>query len=201
MKKIKNKKNHSQNILKTSRKLFIKYNYDAVSMNDIAKSLGITKAALYYYFPGKRDLYLQIIQTDFELFQKNISNITEKKLETVDDIQKMTKETIIIIYKFLISKLGIIKYFANTFKKGSECRQINHAMHDYKLEIIKVLQPLSEKISSYKGVKNIIPHEEITALMIFMINSYVIKNIHFQNNKEEKINAEKVANKILAFIF
>jgi len=49
--------NTKQQIIKTARKLFSKYTYLGVSMSDIARKLHITKAALYYHFTGKAEIY------------------------------------------------------------------------------------------------------------------------------------------------
>ncbi len=43
-----------QAILEVAADLFAKYGYDAVSMNDIAKKLKITKPALYYHFKVRK---------------------------------------------------------------------------------------------------------------------------------------------------
>jgi len=44
-------------IIDTARRFFSEYNYLAVSMSDIAKKLNITKAALYYHFTSKAEIY------------------------------------------------------------------------------------------------------------------------------------------------
>ena len=56
------KKNIStkEKIINISEKLFFKYNYTSVSLNEIAKKAGISKATLYYYFNNKESLYLEI---------------------------------------------------------------------------------------------------------------------------------------------
>jgi AcrR family transcriptional regulator len=41
--------------------LFSERSYLGVSMNEIAERIGITKPALYYHFPSKMDLYLEVL--------------------------------------------------------------------------------------------------------------------------------------------
>ena len=48
-----NLNNAKKNIIKAARGLFSEYSYLGVSMNDIAKKLSVTKAALYYNFTSK----------------------------------------------------------------------------------------------------------------------------------------------------
>jgi TetR/AcrR family transcriptional regulator, cholesterol catabolism regulator len=50
-------------ILEATAKLFRSKGYDNTTMGDVAAALDVTKAALYYYFPSKSDLLLEICET------------------------------------------------------------------------------------------------------------------------------------------
>jgi len=52
-------------ILDTARHLFSEFSYLGVSMSDIAKKLNITKAALYYHFTGKAEIYKKVLDEVF----------------------------------------------------------------------------------------------------------------------------------------
>jgi AcrR family transcriptional regulator len=45
-----------QQIVETAQRLFAEIGYDATSLQMIADELGLTKAAVYYYFPAKNDI-------------------------------------------------------------------------------------------------------------------------------------------------
>jgi len=47
-------------ILESARELFIERGYDATSLRVIAEKVGTTKAAVYYHFPAKEHLLLEI---------------------------------------------------------------------------------------------------------------------------------------------
>jgi AcrR family transcriptional regulator len=49
-------------ILEAARGLFADRGYAGTSMRDLAEALGITKAALYYHFPGKADILLALVE-------------------------------------------------------------------------------------------------------------------------------------------
>ncbi|WP_051324867.1 TetR/AcrR family transcriptional regulator [Candidatus Solirubrobacter pratensis] len=49
-------------ILDAARTLFAERGYAGTSMRDLADALGMTKAALYYHFPGKADILLALIE-------------------------------------------------------------------------------------------------------------------------------------------
>ena len=49
-------------ILEATR-LFVERGFDGTSMREIADACGVTKAALYYHYPSKSDLLLDIVHT------------------------------------------------------------------------------------------------------------------------------------------
>jgi AcrR family transcriptional regulator len=49
-------------ILDAARALFAERGYAGASMRDLAEALGMTKAALYYHFPGKADILLALVE-------------------------------------------------------------------------------------------------------------------------------------------
>lgn len=49
-----------QAILATARRLFEEQGYDATSLRQIADEVGMTKAAVYYHYPAKEHLLLEI---------------------------------------------------------------------------------------------------------------------------------------------
>lgn len=60
-----NKGATKKRILKTAGIFFSQRGYFGVSMSQIACEVGITKAALYYHFDGKEELYLAILKETF----------------------------------------------------------------------------------------------------------------------------------------
>jgi AcrR family transcriptional regulator len=49
-------------ILEAARALFADRGYAGTSMRDLAEELGMTKAALYYHFPGKAQILLALVE-------------------------------------------------------------------------------------------------------------------------------------------
>lgn len=50
----------ARKIVETAARLFMQRGYTAVSINDIVKAAEITKPTLYYYFPDKEELFVQM---------------------------------------------------------------------------------------------------------------------------------------------
>ncbi|MCU1485633.1 MAG: transcriptional regulator, TetR family [Actinomycetia bacterium] len=60
-----------QRILDAAAELFVERGYEATSLREIAERVGVTKAALYYHFPGKEDL-LRALLEPLEEFQQRL---------------------------------------------------------------------------------------------------------------------------------
>ncbi|MBI9031550.1 TetR/AcrR family transcriptional regulator [bacterium] len=52
-----------QKIIKSARKLFIRFGFDNVSLNQIAKDAEFGKSTLYYYFKSKDELFYHVIRS------------------------------------------------------------------------------------------------------------------------------------------
>src|SRR5436190_21142166 len=51
-----------QQILAVAARQFAERNYDAVSMEEVAKEAGIARGLLHHYFGAKRELYLEVVR-------------------------------------------------------------------------------------------------------------------------------------------
>lgn len=81
-----------EKILKKSLELFFKYGIKRVTMDEIAKELGISKKTIYQFYKEKDDLVLQLVEVEM------------KKNETLfDEIAKKAKDPILEI--MLISQM------------------------------------------------------------------------------------------------
>jgi AcrR family transcriptional regulator len=52
-------------IMEGARTVFLSFGFDGASMNDIARSAGVSKGTLYAYFSSKDDLFDAIIRAEF----------------------------------------------------------------------------------------------------------------------------------------
>ena len=55
------KKDTRDRIITESRKIFAQKGFDSTSMTEIAKSVGIEKGSLYYFFENKEDLFAAVV--------------------------------------------------------------------------------------------------------------------------------------------
>ena len=79
----KNTKSTKETILEVATRLFLTQNYQVVSMEEVAKVCGVTKATVYYYYSTKADLFTATMIEMMVRIRENMSQIlsTNKTLE------------------------------------------------------------------------------------------------------------------------
>jgi len=82
-------------ILKIASKYFAKYGFDGVSMEFIAKKVGITKAAIYYHFKSKSEIFETIL---FKRINELSENLNKCNLDNPKENLKCYILTIAKIY-------------------------------------------------------------------------------------------------------
>lgn len=79
----KNTKSTKETILEVATRLFLTQNYRVVSMDEVAKVCGVTKATVYYYYSTKADLFTATMIQMMIRIRENMSQIlsTNKTLK------------------------------------------------------------------------------------------------------------------------
>ena len=67
-----------QLVLDTAQRLFTEYGYDATSLQMIADEMGVTKAAVYYYFPTKAEILHAVAAVSFAALDALIDEAGQK---------------------------------------------------------------------------------------------------------------------------
>lgn len=84
--------NTKELILEESLKQFSKNGFDGTSMSDIAKPLGISKAALYKHFESKQQIFDEIITESEEKYKEFFEKLSVHFMK--DNNGKMNKEDV-----------------------------------------------------------------------------------------------------------
>jgi len=71
--------------LESAGKLLLKYGVKSMTMDDIARELGISKKTLYLYVEDKNDLIKQIVDLDMKMDHQLICSIIDKNLNAIDE--------------------------------------------------------------------------------------------------------------------
>ena len=69
-----------ERVVEAALTLFLQRGYVGTSMKELAKSLGVSAPALYWYFPSKEDLYVYVMQSTTEDFVQFVrDSVTESE--------------------------------------------------------------------------------------------------------------------------
>lgn len=78
-------------IIKTAAKLFKNKGYSAVTMRDLAKSMGIKAASLYNHINSKQDILKEIIISLAEEFTEGMKKIKSSPGTSIQKLKKIVK--------------------------------------------------------------------------------------------------------------
>ncbi len=78
-------------ILEGARRAFMKYGFDATSMNHITREAGVSKGTIYVYFENKEDLFSALIQTSKQKFTAVLRDILAEDADVQDVLRHYGK--------------------------------------------------------------------------------------------------------------
>jgi len=157
-------------IVDVAEKLFSKFGYLGVSMSDIAKSLEMTKAALYYHFPSKEKLYLEVVDGAFREFSDMIKKISEGDFS----VRKKFCRAITSYVDFCLEEKDIAKLTNEKYSREDE--DIVNFVARKKDEIANQLEPIVRDVLKLKKKKSM-SSDIATHLLIGILNAFVLGEI------------------------
>ncbi|NDO77203.1 TetR family transcriptional regulator [Kocuria indica] len=89
-----------EQLLSTALRVFSKGGYHSTSMDEIAAAAGVSKPVLYQHFPGKRDLFLALVQ--FTLSE--LSEKLERSLASAETNKARVQNVIDTHFEFVNSQ-------------------------------------------------------------------------------------------------
>jgi AcrR family transcriptional regulator len=112
-----------QQIVTKAAELFLAKGYKGVSMKELAESVEVTSAALYYHFPkGKEELFTTMIQTVF--VDEGVAGIDQTLAATQDVRERLTLLTAALISLPLDERLSLLVRDAREHLKDPGHQQV-----------------------------------------------------------------------------
>jgi AcrR family transcriptional regulator len=134
-----------EEILASAAKLFARIGYRAVSMDDIASSLGYTKSILYYYLSNKNEILWQIYLRSFEKYAGDIQAIIDAKLPSDVALKNMIRQHALNVVRN--PEWAAIYNSEETELNPSQRRQLNRMKRDYDAVFEKIFEAgVSQKL-------------------------------------------------------
>ncbi|MFB7138728.1 TetR/AcrR family transcriptional regulator [Gottfriedia sp. NPDC056225] len=78
-------------IVENAIQLFLQNGYQLVSMDDVAKQCGVTKATVYYYYPTKADLFTDAMVQMMLRISDRIAEILSTEQSLKENLHEMVK--------------------------------------------------------------------------------------------------------------
>jgi len=182
--------NTKKNIIDVARKLFSKYTYLGVSMSDIAKRLNITKAALYYHFASKVEIYENVLVEVFSSLESLLAEAFNE--ENIDKkIHKLVKNYL----DFGLKENNLVRaLILKSFPPGSK---IQNYISQFRKRIDEIVKPLVRDVFINRNLAKNIDYQLITTLLISMMDGLILE-YSFLN---KKVESDKIADQIITVFF
>lgn len=178
-----------EQIIAAARKLFTKYGYKKVSMDEIAREANVSKKTVYAYFKDKEELLKFFIFEELEKMHVAVTNIENKKLPFLE----MVHETIYTVLKYKKEN-----NFLSTITKEAE---------DFKNQkIIEAIKILDTEVKKYIKNKLIYAKENKFIrdcnldVLTFVIYKVYMALIFESDLDSTQINEKDISNEIFEIL-
>ena len=177
-------------ITDTARHLFSEFSYLGVSMNDIAKKLNITKAALYYHFTGKAEIYGKVLDNVFNDLSLSIAQASNEA--TIDKkLHKLIKNYL----DFGFKEKNLIKSLMLKLSPADD--QITKRITQLRERVVSLIQPVIGEVFASKKLNKKVDSQLLTSLLTGMMDGLLLE-YSFLN---KKIDSGKVSSQIVTILF
>lgn len=104
--------------------LYQRYGIKSVTMDDVAKHLGISKKTLYEFFIDKEDLIKQVLMQDYDLKLHSFLKIEQKNLNSIEELFEVYKMITEIFKDYNPSvEYDVKKYYPSLFIQLREVKR------------------------------------------------------------------------------
>lgn len=184
--------NTKEKILESAKKLFSDYGYSAVSMSEIAKEVKITKAALYYHFKSKKEIYLEVIQNSFEALLKKL----KEPIGLKTTFEKKFHQTLMAYLEFSLNEKNPIQ---ETIQKISRLDKTTIKFtQKLQWQIIKKFEDLIKEGQKKKKLLSNLSSKVIAHFIIGLMDTTIIQKSFIKN---KKLTLKKSVDEIMKLLF
>lgn len=164
-------------ILREAQRVFARHGFRKTSLEDIARPLGVTKAALYYHFPGGK---MDIIDASFEQEEKKILLAMR---QAVDEARRPEEK----LRCALLAKIEHIRSLRRTLDLTGEVnRELKCLYEDHERQFLIDERKLFEEIlelGERRGVFRKSPEESLSR-GIQLVATQLVSTLIFEDDPE-----------------
>ena len=174
-------------ILDKSTECFIKFGFNKTTLDEIGESIGFNKAALYYYFKNKEELFIQVVNNQLTI---GLNKLQSDILDLPDDEAK--------ILKYLWNRTQVyINLVKLTSLSNENILDLNNTFEEiyapYKKLEVNFIKAILSKINKTKTDAE---HDTFAELVLDLVNAVglsalLVRNITNQSLFLEQYNIKK----------
>lgn len=154
-------------------------------MRDIAKKLNVTKAALYYHFTGKEEIYKEVIEQVFN----DLRNEIQKALTETTYNKKMHR-LIENYLNFGLKENNLVKVM--TVKLSPNNSAINELVVGLREKIADQIEPLIKELFLRKKVTQKVSPRLLTLLLTGMMDGLLLEHSVLGNEIKPGVMANQI---------
>ena len=178
-----------QQILDVARYLFSDCSYLGVSMKDISERLGITKAALYYHFSSKRDIYVTVLEE--VLADLRASLCAEHPDETAEErLRRMIKDYL----EFGMREKNLVN--ALMLKLSPAETELRQFIAFSRGQLIDLFRPAVERALTLRRSLPGIDGRLLAMMLVAMMDGLVLEHSSF----EQALDPDGVSSQIVSIL-
>jgi AcrR family transcriptional regulator len=184
-----------EKILEAALHRFLHYGYSKTTMSEIAGDLSISKALLYYYFPDKSQLYIDVMRKVAD----DYLDILQCKINTFGDLKAAFEFQINTQHEFLINNYNFFDFFRlNEQNLPDAIWEIVDAVQQSELDLL--VKAIENEVS--KGtIMPVANPEEIASLLLDALHGVRVSAVsHKKTMFPGKENLEEIRLKRLLLI-
>lgn len=176
-------------ILDTARHLFSDRSYVGVSMSDIAKRLGITKAALYYHFSGKTDIYMNVLGDVLSDLRATLG--AEDEDETLDDrLCRMVRDYL----DFGTREKNLVNALVVKLSPAED--ELRQFIASSRENLVDLFQPVIERVLACRASRGEVDARLVTMMLTAMMDGMILEHSFL----ERPLSPESVSRQIVTLM-
>lgn len=179
-------------ILEAARILFTRYGLKKTTMDDVGKAVGKGKSTLYYYFPGKTELFEAVVADELKRLLKDIRVAINAEPGSKDKLKAFLYARLKLKEK--VHNLGQV-VFEDIFENYKEICQLKEEFESIQVEIIREIVSGGVQSGEFKSMSS----EDI--LFFSKWTAAAFSGLELPSSTSTTLTAnEKSCNKIVEFI-
>lgn len=125
-----------KNILEGAKNLFMQFGLKSITMDDIARKVGVSKKTIYQFFNDKNSIVFKSVNEHFSDHRKEIENVLDNSKDAIESIYRISKCMKVQIEAINPTVLyDLQRYFPKAYKRFLEFK--NTFMKDRMTQIIE----------------------------------------------------------------